>query len=622
MKLITRWTKACLILTLMFSLFLVTSCTDDQDKEVLGHMKTLATLDGATVTSLTSSQALAAYGEEEIVQMMDEVYGRLQATDLTYAKVRRTKKEEGKITLSAKQVLTSDLIGEYSRKVTVDFLYDPETQTWGLDWTPDLILEGLQTPDDLVIETLSAKRGTLSDRQGQILAQDQEDGSRVYPLGLAAGPIIGYVRDFNPEYESGDTLPGTPVGRLGLERAYDDLLRPKFGAKVYVKGQEEILAERLPEDGQDIALTLDANVQKAAYETIAGEFGAVAAFHPQTGQALALVSTPSFDPGDWSNEAMDDASYFDYLERGAVPGPGIFAQVYTPGSTQKLPTILAGFKAGTLTLDTGYEIYGSRWQPDNSWGGYTVHRVIPYNGWIDLYRAIVYSDNIFFARVGLDMGYEAFEAGLQALGYDEEVPGALTIEKSMTSEKHDLHRDVALADSAYGQYQVKISPLHLALMYTSMANEGQIMTPLYAMSEDPLPWKQNVASQDHIRYLNQAFQDVIDKNHTIGYRVYARLAGKTGTAETGPDGKTLMGWFVGQDLDHPTMTMAVMINPVNNRGESDVPTSYFSQIFDKLYADGPYTPANLPSASPEGDQNQADKEDQEKKQDQASPKAA
>lgn len=589
------WHKALLSISILMSLLLLASCSDENDSKVLEHMKSIASIDGNEVLLLSSQDAIKRYGEEGIAGRIDDIYRRLQVSDVKYEKVRRLAKEDDRITMSAEQVMVSDLFGEHRRKLELDFVYESESETWKLDWKPELLLHGLTDKKDLIIETIPAKRGTLTDRQGRILAKDQADGFRQYPLGPVAGAIVGYVRNFNPQWEEGKELEGTPIGRLGFEEVFDERLRPTYGAKVYVEGQEDLIYEREAVAGEDIATTLDIAVQQAAYDTIAGEFGAVAAFHPRSGQALALVSTPSFHPEDWSSEAMSDENYYQYRERGVAPSLGSFSQIYTPGSTQKLPTILAGFRAGTLTQESGYNIYGKRWQPDHTWGGYSIHRVIPFNGWVDLYRAIVYSDNIFFARTGLDMGTQAFEEGLRALGYDEEIPGGLPVEPSQISEDDDLDRDVALADSAYGQYQVKISPLHLALIYSSLANDGTIMTPLYSMDETPTPWKKNVARPEDISFLNRAFRDVIDGNHTIGYRPYAQISGKTGTAETGPNGKTYMGWFVGTDLSNPTLTMTVMISPVNDRGESDVPTSYFAQILDKLYATSPYAPAHLPA---------------------------
>lgn len=591
--------KLVAILSVMLMMCVsLSACNDENKDEIKQLIQGLETVDSAHIANVCSDVSQEELGKEAIIARTNAIYSMLDVVDVSYEKMREKNKTEQTRTYQGKMILKTANFGDIERDQTLRFSYDKAQGRWLLDWDPSVIIPGLTQENDLEFELTPAKRGRILDRNGLVLAQDNEQGDRSYPYGATFGSVVGYARDAtmtdkeNPEAKG--IILGASLGRSGLEAAYDDLLREKPGLSIRFSDSKEEVYHSKPEPGSDITTTLDMKVQEAAYQTIGGEFGAVASIAPTTGQVLALVSTPDYNPEDWIDSAMAEEEYLLKVKTGMSPGNGIFAQKYTPGSTQKLLTSVIGFKHGSLAENSGYEIYGEKWQPDTSWGGYKVTRVIPYNGWVDLHTALVLSDNIFFARTGLDMGTQAFEQGMDALGIGRKIPGKLAVQTAQISEDHDLDRDVALADSSYGQYQVQITPLQMAMTYTLLQNNGNIMEPCYLINEPSKAWLENLATPSQIQFLNGAFRDVVRVSHPTGDRSYGQMSGKTGTAEVGPGGKVNLGWFCGYDAGNPYLVTCVMINHVEDRGGSDIPTMYFGQMMDDLYANGAYQPT-MPS---------------------------
>ncbi len=561
----------------------------------------LETQDAEKIYAASDEGTQKTYSKEDIKNRLDSFYNTLAVKKVDYKHLRKdSKASKGDlIAYRAKVVLTTSS-GDIEKETTLVFKKHGDDVK--IHWQPESVFPQLTMKNDVKIDVKSGKRGTIFARNGEILAKDDANGIRQYPYGEMTSAAVGYVRAATgAEIDSGsvnDVSIGTQVGRAGLEKAYQDKLRAKSGIKVTLSDHpKDIVFESQSEDGQDITTTIDMKVQQRAYEVVSGEFSAVAAVEPSTGQVLAMVDGLSYDPERWLDNSMTVEEYNDMVAANRQPDNGIFADRFTPGSTQKLLTTLIGLQAGTLTTDTTYPIYGEDWAPPGGWGSYKVHRVVPINGYIGLKQALIYSDNIFFARVGLDMGYDKFNNGMKKLGIGEKVPGAYPIQKSQITEKGGIDdgHETGLADSSYGQYQVQVSPLQQTLIYASLQNGGKIMKPCYLLEESPEVWIDGVATQAHIDFINNALRQSILISHPYADRSFGAFSGKTGTAEVGPNGSINLGWFVGSDLNNPTCTMCVMVNHVENRGGSDVNAAYFGRIMDGVYADGAYkasVPAN------------------------------
>src|SRR5690606_9821458 len=158
-----------------------------------------------------------------------------------------------------------------------------------------------------------------------------------------------------------------------------------------------------------------------------------AAVNPETGETLVLVSSPAYDPNEYML-GISESRFKELSEDPLNPLFNRFGAAYAPGSTIKPVTAAIGMEAGALDPAQGLQIDGATWQKDGSWGDYRVSRLHPEApNPIDLNKALVYSDNIYFARQALEMGNETFVAGLKNFGFGEEIPFALELQPSQIS---------------------------------------------------------------------------------------------------------------------------------------------------------------------------------------------
>src|SRR5699024_10242343 len=175
----------------------------------------------------------------------------------------------------------------------------------------------------------------------------------------------------HPEYSESDL-----IGARGLEQLYEEQLRGEKGytiSAVQPDGEETILAEKPVQNGENVSVTIDVNIQEKVHESYEDDAGTAAAIDPETGETLALVSSPSFDPneilyGDESVwERLDDIDEQPLLNR--------FAATFAPGSVIKPITAAIGMNDGTLDPHEGVDIDGLTWSKDDNRGVYYVHRV-------------------------------------------------------------------------------------------------------------------------------------------------------------------------------------------------------------------------------------------------------
>ena len=145
------------------------------------------------------------------------------------------------------------------------------------------------------------------------------------------------------------------------------------------------------------------------------------------------------------------------------------------------------------SLDTGavdpYEDYGNvglSWQKDASWGAYYVTTLHAYEPLV-IENALIYSDNIYFAKAALKIGAGQLKTSLLNLGFTQRIPFEIAMSKSRYSNTENIETEIQLADSGYGQGQMLINPLHLAGIYTAFCNEGNMIKPYLVWQEDTRP---------------------------------------------------------------------------------------------------------------------------------------
>lgn len=413
----------------------------------------------------------------------------------------------------------------------------------------------------------------------------QDIPSRVYPYGEAAAHLTGYVREISEEeleelkdqgYREHDVL-----GKSGLEQQFEERLRGEDGGIIYTTSEDgepkEVIAEKQPQDGETIQLTIDMVLQEALYKQFEHDSGTATAIHPKTGEVLALVNSPAYDPNLFVT-GLSEEQWEKWNDDPEKPLLNRFAQAYSPGSAFKLITAAIGLKTETIMPKEERNISGMKWQADSSWGNYSIKRVTDPGKPVNLRDAFVYSDNIYFAQTALEIGEATFLQEAESFGFGEALPFHYPMEMSQIAGDSGIQNDIQLADTGYGQGEVAMSALHLALAYTPLVNEGNMLTPRLEKTDGEASaqvWHEQAMSVEAAEELLVDLIQVVE--HPQGTGRDAKLsgttiAGKTGTAELKrsqeEQGGKENGWFVAFDVDDPSLLIAMMIEDVQDRGGS------------------------------------------------------
>lgn len=290
---------------------------------------------------------------------------------------------------------------------------------------------------------------------------------REYPLGEAAAHLVGYVQSVTAEdleeHAGEGYTANSVIGRSGMESLFESELKGQNGCRIYIVNSEgkekEELACILVQHGQDIQLTIDTDLQVSLHEQFKEDKSCSVAMNPYTGEVLALVSTPAYDNNDFIM-GLSSEQWTVLNEDENKPMYNRFRQVWCPGSTFKPITAAVGLESGAIDPMEDYGNVGLSWQKDASWGSYHVTTLHAYEPVI-LENALIYSDNIYFAKAALKIGSEEMESSLTGLGFNEELPFEIKMAESQYSNSEGIETEIQLADSGYGQGQVLVNPLHI-----------------------------------------------------------------------------------------------------------------------------------------------------------------
>jgi penicillin-binding protein 2 len=380
---------------------------------------------------------------------------------------------------------------------------------------------------------------------------------RDYPENSLAAHVIGYVGEVNAAelerkrgigYEVGDY-----IGKMGLEKEFNDILKGIDGGlqvEVDSLGRRlRVLNNQEPLPGYNLVLTIDRDLQKVAEEALGEQQGAVVVMDPRTGEILASVSHPAFNPNlfsvgisseDWRSLVSDDRHPMQNR---------IMQSQYPPGSIFKLVTAVAGLQEGTITEDTTFYCpgglqFGNRffrcWKKEG-------------HGTVNLHRAIVESCDTYFYHLGEKVGIDAIARYARQLGLGAQTGIGLPSEGSglipdsawkRKTRKQPWFPGETLS-AAIGQGYVLLTPIQVAVMLSALANDGDIYRPLLVKSvlapdgksmEEFEPKKMRHADirPEVLDSVRRAMWGVVNEPRGTGYM--ARIAnldvcGKTGTAQ-------------------------------------------------------------------------------------------
>jgi len=451
---------------------------------------------------------------------------------------------------------------------------------------------------------------------------------RRYPENGSLAHVLGYVGEISsrqlefPEYKEKGYKPGDIIGREGLEAVYDEYLRGRDGYRTVLVDAHgrirEVIETVLPQQGQDLATTIDLDLQEAAEEQLRNspsQRGVIVALDPRNGETLAMASYPTFDPNLFSQRITTKEGRAEYAQLLRDPQTPLYNRAirgrYPPGSTWKIPMAMAGLMQGAITLDDSRLVCG---------GGITIGnkftRCMGNHGRPDLRTAIMKSCDGYFYRLGLKMKLDGimemvdeFEIN-QRTGIDlphELVSWTPSREfKKRWNPRDPEWRDIDTVYASFGQVYEFVTPLALLRAVGGIAMGGELYVPhllqeARAVSEtDHFPSRPArgfdrsapqiipILQEQH-RVVADGMWAVVNDAGTAARirRADFHIAGKTGTAQVVSLGKDIgenkdHAWFVSYAPAHqPEIAVVALIENVGFGGTHAAPAA--RAIFDVYY---------------------------------------
>jgi len=379
---------------------------------------------------------------------------------------------------------------------------------------------------------------------------------RTYPGGPAYAHVTGYY--------------SFVFGATGIERAENEVLSGEDNRLAFTRLSDVITGREV--EGGSIVLTLDPEAQKAAYDALTsrGLKGSVVAIDPRTGAVLAMASTPSFDPSRLSSFDGTDIRAYSKQLNGASDDPLLnraIARTYPPGSTFKVITAAAALSSGK-TPETKIPSPRQLDLPETSRNLTNFGDSACTGETSTLADAMRISCNTAFGALGLSLGQDALRKQAEKFGFNDD---SITIPNRVAESVFptDLNPP-SLAFSAIGQFEVRATPLQMAMVAGGVANGGEVMKP-YLVQEvqapdlsllartDPEVYRRAVES-DVAAELNRMMQLVVSDGSGRAAAIDGiAVAGKTGTAQ-GAAGAAPDVWFIGfAPADDPQVAVAVVV---------------------------------------------------------------
>ncbi len=422
---------------------------------------------------------------------------------------------------------------------------------------------------------------------------------RHYPYADATAHLLGYLGKITEQQiQTNPALKNLPpyfmVGQTGIEKIFDDKLRGIPGEKIVevdALGRElRLIKETPPVKGDDVYLTIDAILQESAFNAFKGYSGAFVAIKPDTGEILALISSPSFDPNmfvegvpsEYWNKLISDSEK--PLLNKAIQG------LYPPGSTFKIITAIAGLEEGVVTPDrilatcSGGLSYGKWffgcWRKEG-------------HGPVNLRKALVESCDVYFYELGKLLGINKIKKHATILGLGSPTGFSPDEKDGLVPDEEWKKRTLKISwylgdtfNTSIGQGFLRVTPLQMALMTATVVNGGKKYSPHIIRGQD-VSYTSLSFNPKNIEIIKDALSAVV--NEPQGTAAQARSAiikfgGKTGTAQV--VSKRLKGkiphksniehhaWFVGfAPVDNPEIAFSVIVEHGGGGGAVAAPVA-------------------------------------------------
>lgn len=365
---------------------------------------------------------------------------------------------------------------------------------------------------------------------------------RVYPYKEATSILTGYVQEND--------------GKSGIEYAFNDKLKGHDGEEIYITDDDgrkiKTIIKRDVKNGEDIHLTIDVQTQNKLYEQFKDDEGTSVAVNYNTGEILAMVSTPSYNANDFSL-GISEEKWESLKNDKRKPLYSRYLATYTPGSTFKPIVGAIGINNNYFSATDDFGASGTKWQNDKSWKNLYVTTLEKYSEPANLENALVYSDNIYFAKAAIKIEKENLKRNLDNIGFNEKIEFAQEIAQSTYGK---IDSEPTLANSGYGQNEIMVNPIHMASIYSAFANGGNMVKPYIILDDKNKTkyWKESVISEETANTIKNDLIQVVERGTAKDCKIEGKtIAGKTGTAEIkasqdDKDGEEI-GWFNAFDED-------------------------------------------------------------------------
>ncbi len=514
-------------------------------------------------------------------------------------------------------VLLANNVPSFSLYVSLEDVKDRQdliaklTELIGLD--PELInkklaVRGARQLPRKIKDRLTLREATMIESHRLDLpgVMIQVESQRNYPNGMTASHVLGYVGEVSadqldkPEFE--ELHQGSIVGQYAVEKYFDDIVRGKAGQKsieVDALGHEKkTVAVDQPHAGDDLFLTIDSRLQKVAEDLLGEESGAIVALDPTNGDVLAMASRPAFDPNVLSRE-LTSKQWAEIVQDEGRPLNNRASQgQYPPGSIFKVMMAAAALESNTMTPSStvyctgGYQ-FGRRVYRDWKAGGH---------GMVDLRKALIHSCDVYFYSLGQRMGIDMMASYAHKFGLGEETGIELPSERVGTipstewklKTKHEAWYPGETISAAIGQGYVTVTPLQMASMIGTVANDGVTYRPRLVQSImdrttglrqelPPVPKVKLDLKQNTLKLIREALAGVVTEGTaTRAKSSIVTIAGKTGTAQTaalrtGPEKDIPKrfrdhAWFVAfAPVENPKIAVAVLAEHMGHGGSAAAP---------------------------------------------------
>ena len=394
---------------------------------------------------------------------------------------------------------------------------------------------------------------------------DELKYQRSYPQGKLYSHITGY---FSFLYGAGG----------GLESAENGLLTGQSD-QLFYRRLGDLLTGTQPK-GVSLELTIDPLAQKAAEDALGNQRGSVVALDPKTGAILALVSHPQYDPNSLSSHDADTAqtawSQLNAASGKPLVNRAIGGDLYPPGSVFKIVTAAAALSSGQYTENSQLPGPKTLDLPQttaglvNDWGGQCG------NGTVTLLEALQDSCNTAFGYLGMQLGGQAIRDEAAKFGFGQQLKVPMSVTPSSVPDQMNPPQE---AQAAIGQYDVRVTPLQVAMLSAAVANQGKVMQPYLVKQtrgsdleviDQTAPQELGQAmSPENAAALTRMMEAVVDDGTGTRARISGvQVAGKSGTAQHG-EGLAPHAWFTSfAPADDPKVAVAVVVEDGGNAGMS------------------------------------------------------